>query len=95
MLKKGLVIFFILLSSLVYADESIEEKHYVEAGSVYVASNGIFINIDGELFGITSLNADENGVYISEPLAGFCGKHGTYPGNAKVCPYCLAEKKRV
>jgi|GEM_PF-4499596 len=70
------------------------DRLYIEPGSIYVASNGIFLNIDGEFYGITSIEVDENGVYIAAPIAGFCGKHGRYPGNAKVCPYCANEKDK-
>ncbi len=42
---------------------------YIEPGSIYVASNGIFLNIDGEFYGVTSLEVDEKGVYIPTPIA--------------------------
>ncbi len=92
MKKFAIALLTIFTMSTVYAEYE-EDRLYVEPGSVYVASNGIFLNIDGEFYGITSLEADENGVYIPMPVAGFCGKHGYYPGSSTVCPRCLAEKK--
>lgn len=78
-----------------FASHSAEgENLYVEPGSIYVAPNGIFLNIEGELYGVTSVNIDEDGIYIPSPVLGFCGKHGYYPGNSTVCPKCMAEKKK-
>jgi hypothetical protein len=93
MKKFVIVLLAIFAISPVYA-EFADDRLYIESGSIYVASNGIFLNIDGELYGITSLESDENGVYIPAPTVGFCGKHGHYPGSSTICPYCAAEKKR-
>lgn len=71
-----------------------EERAYIEPESIYIAPNGIFLNMEGELYGITALNVDEEGIYIPTPTAGYCGKHGYYPGNSTICPKCMAEKKR-
>jgi hypothetical protein len=93
MKKFAIVLLTFFGMSTAYANFE-NNRLYVQPGSVYVAPNGIFLNIDGEFYGVTSLEVDENGIYIPAPIAGFCGKHGYYPGNATVCPYCAAEKKR-
>ncbi len=94
-MKRYFIILALLTVSIAYGHAAHEEeKLYVQPGSIYVASNGIFLNIDDEFYGVTSVEVDEKGVYIPVPIAGFCGKHGQYPGSSTVCPYCLAEKKR-
>lgn len=92
-MKKFLIILcaiFTLTSA--YASDQQLDRLYVEPGSIYVAPNGIFLIIEGELYGVTSIEVDESGVYVPVPNAGFCGKHGYYPGNSPVCPKCQKEK---
>lgn len=83
-----------LFASTGFANCADEDKLYVEPSSIYIAPNGIFLNIDSELYGITSLEVDEKGIFIPTPMLGFCGKHGHYAGHATTCPYCLAEKNK-
>ena len=94
-MKKYFAIFAAVLAfSTAYASYEDENKVYIEPGCIYVAPNGIFLNIEGELYGVTSIEADENGVYVPTPALGFCGKHGYYPGSSPVCPKCQAERKK-
>lgn len=68
------------------------EKYYVEPGTVHVARDGIFLFIDGQVYPVHALAADENGVYIPTPEGRICSKHGRYYGTGP-CPKCLIEEK--
>lgn len=43
----------------------IEGKYYIYPGTVYVAPDGIFLNIDNDLVEISSVFSDKNGVYVT------------------------------
>jgi len=43
----------------------IEGKYYIYPGTVYIAPNGIFLNIDNDLVAISSVFSDKNGVYVT------------------------------
>ena len=40
------------------------EKLYVNPGSVYVAPDAIYVNIKGQLFPVSSLEVDAQGIYV-------------------------------
>lgn len=46
--------------------KEINGKFYVPIGSVYVAPNSIFININGSMFPVTGISVDAEGVYFEE-----------------------------
>lgn len=51
------------------------DKVYLKPGSIQVANNGIFINVQGELKSIGHLEMDEEGVFFNATrTAGFEGR---------------------
>lgn len=94
MKKYFMMLVAIFAFSAAYASCGDDDRLYVEPGCIYVAPNGIFLNIEGEFYGVSAIEADENGVYVPTPALGFCGKHGYYPGSSTICPKCQAERKK-
>lgn len=42
----------------------VDNKVYLKPGSIQIAQNGIFINLEGELLAIDHLESDQEGVYF-------------------------------
>jgi hypothetical protein len=80
--------------SLSYSQAEVDAPYFVQPGEIYVASNGMYASIDGEIIQINTLCADERGVFVPyEEIAGklvrcpFCGRwydeekgHSNCPG---------------
>lgn len=82
-MRKCFIVVFLLVtcsflncfSTEPFADENsessiqkiVENRVYLKPGSIQIAKNGIFINIDGELLPINHLEMDNEGVYF-EPI---------------------------
>lgn len=47
-----------------FAGQTIDGKLYVEPGTVYVAPNGIFLNVEGNLIAVNSICMDQYGVHV-------------------------------
>jgi hypothetical protein len=60
-----------LLGSFAFAETAplagqyIEGKLYVEPGTVHVAPNGIFINLEGNFISVDSVCIDGGGIYVT------------------------------
>lgn len=63
-----------------FAGQCIDGKFYVEPGTVYVAPNGIFLNLDGNYIPVGMVCSDEVGVYVLEYELG--------PENWILCTRC-------
>jgi hypothetical protein len=61
---------------------------YVSPGSVYVASNAIYININGEFIAVESISSDASGVYFkSHQILKICLRCGiVIEPNGHICP---------
>lgn len=76
--------------------EDTDDKFYVEPGTVHVAPNGIFLNLDGNFIPVSSVSADEEGIYVlgfdvSTVCCSRCGLHYDANEYRAVCPH---ERKR-
>ena len=40
------------------------ENYYINPSMLYLAPNGIFLNFEGECIPITTICADDNGIYV-------------------------------
>lgn len=54
---------------IIKASEVIERKFYVEPEAIFITQEGLFLNINGELFHISCIASDEIGIYI--PYLGY------------------------
>ncbi len=48
----------------VLSDQSIDGKFYVEPGTVYIAPDGIFLNVEDNFVPISGVCVDEGGIYV-------------------------------
>ena len=55
------------------------DNYYILPAGVYLASNGIYASIDGELIQVNTLCADEAGIFIS---------YGEIAAKLTRCPFC-------
>ena len=88
--------FYCLLSLQCFANdlEELNDKFYLSPGSVYVAPDAIYINLNGSFISVTRIAVDENGLYAvlnSDVRVGYCSKCGNnYSGSLrnhlKTCP---------
>lgn len=46
------------------ASDSPDENHYIKPSEVFLASNGMYANVDGTLFQINTLCADARGIFV-------------------------------
>lgn len=46
------------------AGQSIDAKLYVQPGTVHVAPNGIFLNVEGHFVPVTQVAIDADGIYV-------------------------------
>jgi hypothetical protein len=79
-----------------FASQEFEEKFYVTPGSVYVAPNAIYVNMDGHLIPVSRIAVDENGVYVEEVLAGrltFCARCKRWWDTQVHSPFCPHNPK--
>lgn len=59
-----------LLGAVAFADTAslagrcIDGKLYVEPGTVHVAPNGIFLNVEGNFVPVNEVCVDEGGIYV-------------------------------
>ncbi len=68
--------------------EKIEgDKAYLKPGSIYISENQIYLCYQQEMVGLSTISADEQGVYasVSEIIA------KTHPRNDWICTYCGAD----
>lgn len=45
-------------------EQVVGKKVYLQPGNIQIAKNGIFLNIEGNLIAVNSLEVDEMGVYF-------------------------------
>jgi hypothetical protein len=84
-----------------FAGQCIDGKFYVEPGTVHVAPNGIFLNLDGNFIPVEMVCMDDEGVYVLEYEEGpknwvCCTRCGTiYDANrySGVCPHTERKAK--
>jgi len=50
--------------NLQYDESYISENYYVPAGGVYVSPTGIFVSLEGQMFAVNMLCANEKGVFV-------------------------------
>lgn len=48
---------------IIKALDTVEKKIYVEPEAILITSEGIFLNLEGELFAISNIFADGEGIY--------------------------------
>lgn len=53
------------LNQFLTANKVCDSRVYIEPDSIYVAPNGIFLNLAGEWLQIQSLSSDKNGIFVS------------------------------
>jgi hypothetical protein len=65
-----------------------EAKFYISEDSIFIKSNTIYVNIEGNITTVSSIASDENGLYISSPDLkwGYCQKCGFYHNDTARCP---------
>lgn len=61
------------------------ERLYVPPGSVFVASDAIYVNVNGNFFSVEMVGIDENGIFVS---------HETGRGDTAYCIVCGQEYNR-
>ena len=83
--KYAKVFLFVLMLGLgcqgfAVQDSKIPDNYYVQPGGIFIAPNGMYASIDGNLIQIYALRADEKGIFvpIEEIIA----------GNLEYCPFC-------
>jgi len=57
---------------------SIEDKFYLHPGMLHMDEKGLYVNIEGTLFAVNRILADERGIYIEEKIwdVWYCKKNG-------------------
>jgi hypothetical protein len=53
------------LSCFLRTSKIIENRVYLEPGTVYISPNQIFLNLNGQLLPIETLSTDEGGIFVT------------------------------
>jgi hypothetical protein len=82
----------------------VDNKYYIEPGTIYVSQSQIFLNVSGCLVPINSLFCDEAGIYalvdeLLESRAGndswICDHCGTKNNGGSFCSLCMKRRKEA